>query len=147
MRLLSALLLSIFALAVASVAPAEPIHDTGPDTNAQFAALSQRWLDGSMRLSPTSATQTGDHRFDAEIDDLSADGRAKSLAFAKQTLTELGQLDRSQLSRDNQVDAAVLDNELRYEIWTAEQLQSWAWDPQIYNGVAGNALYTLAARD
>jgi uncharacterized protein (DUF885 family) len=147
MRLLSAMFLLALGLVIAGTAPAEPIHDAGPDADARFASLSQRWLDGSMRLSPTSATQTGDHRFDAEIDDLSADGRAKSLAFAKQTLADLGQIDRSQLSRENQVDAAVLDNELRYEIWTAEQLQSWAWDPQIYNGVAGNALYTLAARD
>ena len=115
--------------------------------DAQFADLSRRWLDGSMRLSPTNATQTGDHRFDSEVDDLGAAGRAKSLAFSKQMLGELDKIDASKLTRDDQVDAAVLRNELRYEIWTAEQLQSWAWDPQIYNGVAGSALYTLAARD
>jgi len=113
----------------------------------QFVDLSKRWLDGSMRLSPTNATQTGDHRFDTEVDDMSAAGRAKSLAFSKQMLGELDKIDASKLTRENQVDAAVLRNELRYEIWTAEQLQSWAWDPQIYNGVAGSALYTLAARD
>ena len=115
--------------------------------DTQFADFSKRWLDGSMRLSPVNATQTGDHRFDSEIDDMSAAGRAKSLAFSKQMLGELGKIDGSKLSRDNQVDADVLRNELRYEVWSAEQLQSWAWDPQIYNGVAGGALYTLAARD
>src|SRR5690349_19209247 len=103
MRLLSALLLLVFALVIAGVASAEPIHDAGPDANARFAALSQRWLDGSMRLSPVSATQTGDHRFDSELDDLSADGFAKSVAFSHEILDELDKIDRTALSRDNQV--------------------------------------------
>jgi len=127
--------------------PAGPVLMMRSPADSEFVALSKRWLDGSMRLSPTNATQTGDHRFDSEVDDMSAAGRAKSLAFSKQMLAELDKIDRSKLARDNQVDAAVLRNELRYEIWTAEQLQSWAWDPQIYNNVAGSALYTLAARD
>jgi uncharacterized protein (DUF885 family) len=131
----------------ASPAAAVPMMQKPASADAQFADLSKRWLDGAMRLSPVNATQTGDHRFDSELDDLSAAGRAKETAFSRQILAELDKIDRSKLSRDNQVDAAVLHNQLRYDIWTTEQLQSWAWDPQIYNGVAGGALYTLAARD
>lgn len=115
--------------------------------DAQFADLSKRWLDGSMRLSPVSATQTGDHRFDGELDDMSAEGRAKSLEFSKSMLAELEKLDRHALSRENQVDASVLRNQLRYDIWGYEQLQSWAWDPMVYSQLAGGALYTLMARD
>ncbi len=62
-------------------------------------------------------------------------------------LGELGTIHRSALSRDNQVDAAVLHNQLLFDVWTFEKLQSPAWDPQLYNEVAGSALYTLAARD
>ena len=156
---IATLVISFFlAVGAAAAAPASPAGKpatmpAGPGlmmrspADTKFIELSNRWLDGSMRLSPTNATQTGDHRFDSEVDDMSAAGRAKSLAFSKQMLAELDKIDRNKLARDNQVDAAVLRNELRYEIWTAEQLQSWAWDPQIYNGVAGGALYTLAARD
>ena len=100
-----------------------------------------------MRLSPVFATQTGDHRFDAELDDFSAEGRAKGLAFSRQLLEELERIDRSKLSRENQVDAAVLRNQLRYDIWSSEQLQGWAWDPMIYSQTAGGALYGLMARD
>ena len=78
MRLFSALFLLALGAVVTATVPAEPIHDAGPDANAQFASLSQRWLDGSMRLSPASATQTGDHRFDSELDDLSKEGFDKS---------------------------------------------------------------------
>jgi uncharacterized protein (DUF885 family) len=115
--------------------------------DTQFADLSKRWLDGAMRLSPVFATQTGDHRFDAELDDFSAAGREKSLAFSKGLLAELEAMDRSKLSRENQVDAATLRNQLRYDVWSAESLQGWAWDPMLYNSTAGGALYGLMARE
>jgi len=130
------------ATAIKTAAVAAP---SAEDT--RFADLSRRWLDGAMQLSPVSATQAGDHRFDAELDDFSADGRARGLAFSKRMLAELEAIDRDKLSRENQVDASVLRNQLRYDAWTAESLQSWAWDPMIYNSTAGGALYGLMARD
>ena len=123
---------------------------TAADTaqaDARFADLSQRALDGWLRLSPISATQIGEHRYDAEIDDLSASGREASLAFAKEILAELDGLDASTLSRENQVDAIILRNQLQYEVWGAETLQAWAWDPQVYSGLAGSAIYGLMARE
>lgn len=134
-------------------APAAPADDsTATATGASqadtaFADLSQRALDGWFQLSPVSATQTGEHRYDGELDDLSAEGRQKALDFSKKILAELEAMDVSQLSRENQVDAAILRNQLRYDIWNAETLQSWAWDPQAYSGLAGSAIYGLMARE
>ena len=147
-------LLVLFLLTLAACTPKPPVQAEPaaavlavPAVDAQFINLSVRWLDGAMRLSPVFATQTGDHRFDGELDDLSAEGRAKSLEFSKSLLAELEKIDRAKLSRENQVDASVLRNQLRYDIWGAESLQSWAWDPVIYSQLAGSALYTLLARD
>ena len=36
---------------------------------------------------------------------------------------------------------------MKSDIWSAETLQSWAWDPTIYSQLAGGALYTLMARE
>jgi hypothetical protein len=116
--------------------PASPPERAGP----QFADLSKRWLDGAMQLSPVFATQTGDHRFDASST-TSARRSRESLAFSKGLLAELETMDRSKLSRENQVDAATLRNQLRYDVWSAESLQGWAWDPMLYNATAGGALY------
>ncbi|MFA0922161.1 DUF885 domain-containing protein [Xanthomonas fragariae] len=115
--------------------------------DARFAALSKRALDTWMQLSPVTATQTGDHRFDAQIDDLSATGRQRSLDASKKLLAELDAIEVAKLSRENQVDAAILRNQLQSEIWNTEVLQSWAWDPQVYNSLAGSALYGLMARE
>jgi uncharacterized protein (DUF885 family) len=100
-----------------------------------------------MQLNPVSATQLGDHRFDSEVDDLSAAGRQRALDFNNKLLAELEAMDTGKLSRENQVDAAILRNQLRSDIWGTQTLQSWAWDPQLYNGLAGGAIYNLMARE
>ena len=113
----------------------------------RFEALSKRYIDEFGRYSPVSATQLGDHRFDGELDDLSAAGRARSLAWTKGVLDELQAIERARLSRANQVDAAMLDNQLRYAIWTEEKFRDWSWDPLIYTQLAGQSVYGLLARD
>ena len=118
---------------------------TTPD--AAFASLSRQWLDGMLALSPVSATSIGDHRFDGELDDLSPAGMAKGAAFSRDMLARLDAIDIAALGRENQVDALILRNQLQADIWYTETLQSWAWDPQVYNGVAGGAIYGLMARE
>ncbi|MFN9074726.1 MAG: DUF885 family protein, partial [Hyphomonadaceae bacterium] len=115
--------------------------------DASFAKIAADWLDQSMRLSPVSATWTGDHRFDHLLNDYTPAGRAASLNFAKSILTRLKALAPSTLSRANQVDRAMLVNALESQIWTTETLEDWAWNPLLWQDAAGSALYTLMARD
>ena len=127
--------------------PAANTQAATAEADAKFADISKRWLDGWLEQQPVSATQTGKHDFDDRIEDLSAAGRQKFTGFSKKMLAEVDALDASKLSRENQVDLAILRNQIRYDIWQMDTLQSWAWDPQLYNGIAGGALYTLMARE
>ncbi len=120
---------------------------TPSSADRTFEALARRYIDRGARLSPVSATGMGDHRFDTRVDDLSANGRNAGLRFSRETLRSLERIDRSQLSRANQVDAALLDNALRADIWRTETLQGWAWNPLGYQSTAGGALYSLMARE
>ncbi|MGN7724581.1 DUF885 domain-containing protein [Luteimonas sp. 22616] len=117
------------------------------EADTAFAALSKEWLDGWLQLNPVNATQVGDHRYDDRLDDLSAAGRQKGVDFSKKILAQLDAMDVSKLSRENQVDALILRNQLQGDIWNTETFQSWAWDPQVYNGLAGGAIYNLMARE
>ena len=126
---------------------ADAFAQTPSRADRAFEALGRRWLDRSMRLSPVGATSTGDHRFDREIDDVSAAGRNAGLRFAHDTLRQLEAIDKTQLSRANQVDYAILGNSLRAGIWQTETWQTWAWNPLGYQGLAGGALYSLMARE
>jgi uncharacterized protein (DUF885 family) len=148
MRLVLALLAGASLLPMAAQPVAARTVAAKPATaEAVFAALSQRYVRGIAEFSPVSGTTLGDHRFDARINDVSSAGRARRLAHDNALLSALGQIDRTALARETQVDAALLDNALRYDIWQIETLRDWAWDPQIYNDIAGSALYGLAARD
>lgn len=125
--------------------PAAQASDQAAD--ARFAELSKRALDTWARLSPVSATQFGDHRYDSALDDMSPAGRQARLAASQDLLAGLDAIDVQALSRENQVDAAILRNQLQSDIWNEQTLQAWAWDPQVYTGLAGGALYGLMARE
>ncbi len=143
-RLFTAVALALAAPLIVSAAPAKPGMTLA---SVQFAALSKTFIDDLVRLNPVQGTQLGDHRYDAQLPDMSAAGRAARVATAKATLAKLDRIPRGSLSREQQVDAALLGDALRYAIWQDEVLRDWAWDPQSYQGTAGQALYTLAARD
>lgn len=113
----------------------------------RFEALGARYIEDLVRGSPIDATRLGDHRFDAELDDMSAAGRARRNAARRTLLTEFRAVRPAELSRANQVDLALVKNRLEANLWTDEVLQEWAWDPQVYSGAAGGALYGLMSRD
>ena len=115
--------------------------------DARFEAVGKRYVTEFGQYSPVSATQLGDHRYDGELDDLSPAGRARTLAWYKALLAELQGIDQAQLSRANQVDAAMLENQLRYAVWSEEKFRDWSWDPTLYTQLAGQSLYGLLARE
>jgi uncharacterized protein (DUF885 family) len=145
-----ALMLGLPLISACSKAP-EPVaaapKPVAVNHDQQFEALGRSTLSTWFRLNPVTATQVGSHIADGEIDDLSAKGRAASLAFVRDTLAQLEAIDRSALSRENQIDYAMLRNELLSQTWTLETLQSFAWDPQVYSQLAGSAIYSLMARE
>jgi uncharacterized protein (DUF885 family) len=146
MRIILPALLATAALVTAS-APLVAARSEQAPAEAAFAQLSARYIAGIAKLSPTYATTLGDHRYDDQLPDVSAKGRAAGLAFDRDMLASLARIDRKKLSPDSQVDAALLENAVRYDIWSTDTLQSWAWDTSGYNDIAGGSLYGLAARD
>jgi uncharacterized protein (DUF885 family) len=130
------------ALALATAAPAL----AAPSADAEFDALSRRWLAGMLRRDPVAATLIGAHQHDRRLTDVSAAGRARRRDAAQALRGALARIDRGALSRERQVDAAILANDLSAQIFAHDQLQDWRWDPLIYQNSAGDALYALAAR-
>lgn len=138
------LALAIGAIAESSLAAAAPIMATAPSEDARFAAFGDRIVDQYLELDPVGATQLGDHRYDSLLPDVSASGRAKRRAFAEQSLAKLAKFDAHKLSREHQVDAILLKDQLDYILFSIDRLQDWAWDPLTYS--AGNAFFTLTSR-
>jgi len=133
------------ALLALAAAASPAAAATSADT--RFAALAAHYIDQAVRLSPIAATQLGDHRFDERVDDVGPQGRARRAAMNRQALAKAQAIPKAALSRENQVDRALLINQASYDLWRDEVLQQWAWDPQIYSGLVGGAVYNLMARD
>jgi uncharacterized protein (DUF885 family) len=117
------------------------------EADRAFERLAQRYVDGFPRFSPAGATQLGDHRFDGELDRITAETRARRAAFTRECRSTLDEIDRGALSRQHQVDHALLSHALAAELFELEELQSWAWDPLVYTQLVGGAIYGLMARD
>lgn len=122
-------------------------HKAAPAADARFQALAGAFLKFATRSSPVEATALGVHDYDGQLPDITARGRAARRAELGALLARLAAIDPAGLSRDNQVDYALLKNELRYRVWSNDVSQDWAWNAQIYNDIAAGSLYTLAARE
>lgn len=116
-------------------------------TDEAFENLANEYLSELTSFSPVYATLIGDHSADDQLDQVDADGRDETLALLRDYRTALEALDVDQLSRENQVDAALLLHDLEASIWSTETLQEWAWNPLYYTQLSGSAIYGLLARD
>jgi uncharacterized protein (DUF885 family) len=115
--------------------------------DAAFAEASQRWLKETARLTPSFATYLGDHEFDGDLNDMSAAGRGARAALRADTRAAIDAIDRTQLNRENQVDAVMLADNLAAGDLDQDRIESWAWDPLTYSDLIGGSLYGLMARD
>ncbi|MDH5303139.1 MAG: DUF885 domain-containing protein [Gammaproteobacteria bacterium] len=112
-----------------------------------FEKLATDFIGDLAVFSPVSATLTGDHSADDQLDQVDTAARERTLARYVEHRSALAAIDRDELSRANQVDAELLRNELDSRIWAIETLREWAWNPLYYVNVSGNAIYGLVARD
>ena len=144
---MAVLLLCACAAAPPPPAPPPPAPPPPPTPDQQFESLAQRYLRESPELEPVDATALGDHRFDDRVDDVSAAGWQAQISFVERQVAALDAIDRTALSRSNQVDALLLRHSLEYQRWRIQSLEDWRWNPLIYTRIAGDALYSLLARD
>ena len=115
--------------------------------NARFETLAAKVIERLPAMSPVNATGLGDHRFDDQLDDLSAASRRDAARFYRATLATLDNLNEKALTRENQIDAALLRQNLNAQQWRLETLREWSWNPLFYTNLAGSSIYSLMARD
>ncbi|MBS2040522.1 DUF885 domain-containing protein [bacterium] len=128
----------LVALALAGAVWAQPADD-------RFVRVADDFLEGYLRYNPETATMLGDHRYDGEWSDVSAAGLERLLAFDRELLGRLDELQNAELGRENAVDRDMLVHYLKGQIWATTELKEWQWNPLVYN--PGPALFAIVARD
>src|SRR5438034_9114520 len=102
------------------------------------------YLDEHFRLRPVEATKLGDHRFDAQLEDVSLQARESWLAHSRRTLRELPrQVNYSRLSRPGQIDFEILKHQLETQIWLTKNTKPFEEDPRAYNDYINDSVYML----
>src|SRR5215468_9160524 len=112
-----------------------------------FQRVAHDYIEQYLQANPEEATELGDHRFDGELTDYSAEARAKDLATQKEFRDKLNAIDGTQLTGANSVDFRILKENIDYQIFQAEELKEPEWNPLVYMQSLANSLYLLVARD
>lgn len=115
------------------------------EADAEFAGLAREYLDDRAERHPESATDLGDHRFDARL----ADPSAQALEAERSALDgwdrRLAAIDQGALSAEHQVDAAMMTDSVARRVFEIDELREHTWNPLFAN--PGRAIYQLLARD
>ncbi len=117
---------------------------TAQQADEQLKAFYQRQLEATFQMRPLEATGLGDHRFDNRLDDISKEARAGWLKQSRATLKELPRaVDYQKLSRAGQIDFEILQQDLRRDIWLADNFQPFEKDPRTYGRYISDSVYAL----
>jgi uncharacterized protein (DUF885 family) len=112
-----------------------------------FQKIAHDYVERELQANPEEATELGDHRFDGQLTDYSAEARTKELATQKDFRDKLNALDGSKTTGPNNVDFRILKENIDYKIFEGEELKEADWNPLLYNQSLANSLYLLVARD
>ena len=116
-----------------------------PSKDATFQSLARIVVEDTLRFSPETATQMGDHRWDDRLSDMSAQGIEKQIIWARHMSGLVRRIQPGQLSPDQRVDRKILLDNLDATLQDLTELRTWRWDPLGYN--PGGALDQLLSRD
>jgi len=115
------------------------------DADREFTNLAKEYLDDRAERHPSTATDLGDHRFDARLGDPSEQARADERRAMDRWAGRLEAIDDSALSAEHRVDAAMMANGVARRVFELDELREHTWNPLQAN--PGKAIYQLLARD
>jgi uncharacterized protein (DUF885 family) len=115
--------------------------------DARFAAIAHDYFYRGFAESPVSATTTGVHAYDTQVDDVSAAAVRAHLARERATLAALDGLDPYALSVDAALDRTMLENAIRDDLLLTGKLEQWRHNPDNYTGTASGAIFGLISRN
>jgi len=111
----------------------------------RFVGLAAAAIDDYLARNPVMASRMGDHRFDARLPDLTADGVAEQARVLNRHIGALDSLDALSLSRINGVDITILRSRLAARVFELRTLAEHTWNPLLWN--PGESLEPLLLRE
>jgi uncharacterized protein (DUF885 family) len=124
-----------------------PARAAAPSADAAFEAAAKAFIEDYLRLNPEAATDLGDHRYDDRLTDYSDAGVARELATWRRHLAALDQIDGTQLTGPNRIDARIMRVNLEAMVFELTEVKSRTWNPLAYNASLANGIYQMTSRE
>ena len=112
-----------------------------------MASFVDEYFDALFEWSPSTATSIGFHQYDSRIEDLSASAINRRIERLKQLQSGLMRARSGRLATTEQIDAQILDSQIKAELLDLETLQTWRHNPMNYVGLPGGAVDGLIKRN
>ncbi len=120
---------------------------SGGGSSPAFAAFVDDYFNALFDWRPSAGTEQGFHQYDTKLEDMSAAAHAKRIRTLQALMARLEKLRAGNLAGDDDIDAAILDGEIRSELLNLQTLQTWKKNPMLYAGLPGAAVDGLIKRD
>jgi hypothetical protein len=111
-----------------------------------FSLIAKTFVNESEQHDPLVADSLGIHAYDDRLDDYSARGIARRMAWLRGWRTKIAAAMQSKLSPDDDADAHALLDSIDLELFEDATTKPLHRDPTTYTNVLGNAVYSLTGR-
>jgi len=103
------------------------------DQNQTFAEFKENLLNKTWELNPSFGVYVGFYKHDGKLVVPNGEHRALQREFFATELQALKQFDANQLSVNNATDLAIIEGQLRSQIWYIDVFRAYEWNPAQYN--------------
>jgi uncharacterized protein (DUF885 family) len=117
------------------------------DYEAKLVALEHRYTDWCFEQSPTYATDSGVHAYDARLADFSAGAQTAALATLRAFRDQLAALQPpADATPHERVDYLLIRADLEGDWWNRTVLRGLQRNPTIYEGECANGIFAIVKR-
>ena len=110
-----------------------------------FRGFEEQFWDKYLQANPSIATTVGVHKYDAMLEDYSAEAMQRREAELATLLDKLQSM--TGLAGDEVIDGELMRAAIRAELLDSHELQLWKRNPMMYVGTPGEAIDALMKRD
>ncbi len=121
--------------------------DAGTAARSEFARFVDDYFDRYFEWRPSAGTDAGFHQYDSKLENYSPGAIGSRIATVKEHLARLEALRGGNLSADDQIDAEMLDGQLRAELLDLDTLRRLQTNPMPYVSLPGSAIDSLMKRN
>lgn len=119
----------------------------GPRSGSSFGSFVDDYFAMRFSYAPSGATRTGFHQYDQQLEDYAKARIERQVADLKSFQARLAAIDRSTLGFDDQIDADLIDHQIRATLLELTVVRGWQHNPMSYAGLPGRSIDNLMKRD